>query len=67
MRAHSDHRYVPDGERVAVAVRTFDGGREYRKTVEGAVSRLREYYGGTGEEGDAADGDPEAGTAVSEE
>ncbi|ESP87311.1 hypothetical protein [Candidatus Halobonum tyrrellensis] len=28
-----------------------DGGREYRKTVEGALARLRKYYGEEGSEG----------------
>jgi len=40
-----DRWYVPDSETYAFAVRTPDGGREYRKTAAGAAELVERYWG----------------------
>jgi polyphosphate kinase len=44
MGEHSDRWYVPESDRYRYAVRTPDGGRQYRKTAEAAAALLEKYY-----------------------
>jgi len=41
---HPDRWYVPDSDRYGFAVRTPDGGRDYRKTTEAAATRVERYW-----------------------
>ncbi len=45
LRAHPDRWYVPDSDRYGYAVRTPDGDRAYRVTVEAAADLVARYYG----------------------
>ncbi|WP_396612501.1 polyphosphate kinase 1 [Haloferax sp. S1W] len=47
--------YVPKSNHYEYAVRTPDGGREYRKTAEAAAKLVAEYYGSTAEKSDGSD------------
>jgi polyphosphate kinase len=44
LAAHRDRWYVPDSATYAYAVRTPDGGREYRKTARGAAKLVERYW-----------------------
>lgn len=44
MQEYSDRWYEPDSDTYEFTVRTPDGNRAYRKTVEGAVAVLERYY-----------------------
>jgi polyphosphate kinase len=41
---HADRWYVPDSDRYGFAVRTPDGGRDYRKTPEAAAALVERYW-----------------------
>jgi polyphosphate kinase len=41
---HPDRWYVPDSDRYEFAVRTPDGGRDYRKTKEAAAALVKRYW-----------------------
>jgi polyphosphate kinase len=41
---HPDRWYVPDSDRYGFAVRTPDGGRDYRKTREAAAALVERYW-----------------------
>lgn len=44
MQRYSDKWYRPDSDTYEYTVRTPDGNRAYRKTVDGAVGVIRRYY-----------------------
>ena len=44
MEQYSDRWYEPDSDTYEYAVRTPDGNRAYRKTEEGALAVLEQYY-----------------------
>jgi polyphosphate kinase len=44
LETHRDRWYRPDSATYAYAVRTPEGGREYRKTAEGAASVIERYW-----------------------